>query len=80
MKKWILMWIVSLIAVAGLTSAATLAQTKWLERDYYMLRGNDIGFRVEGTDVAGNPVGTFMIRVDGRWVEMGAGPVTRRAK
>ena len=30
--------------------------------------GDDIGFRVEGTNPAGYAVGTWVVRLDGRWV------------
>jgi hypothetical protein len=80
MQKRIVMWFASLIAVAGLTSAAMFAQTKLSGRDYKILSGADIGFRVEGTDMSGKPTGTFMVRIDGRWVEISAGPVLRRTK
>jgi hypothetical protein len=74
------MWLASLVAVGALTSAASVAQTKLLEREYKILPSTDIGFRVEGTDMTGKPIGTFMFRIDGRWVEMGSGPVVRRTK
>ena len=80
MRKWAWLWLASLAAVAVLTSAVMLAQTLLLEREYRILSGDDIGFRVEGTDVSGKPVGTLMIRVDGRWVEMGSRPTVRRVK
>jgi hypothetical protein len=66
------------VAVAVFASVAMLAQTRLLEREYRILSGNDVGFRIEGTDAAGRPVGTFMVRVDGKWVEVSPMPTLRR--
>ena len=78
MQKWIALWFASLIAVAVLASVAMRAQTRLLERDYRMISGADVGFRVEGTDRSGKPIGRWMIRVDGQWVEPSADPSLRR--
>lgn len=46
-----------------------------------IVSGNDLGFRVDGTDPrTGNPTGTWMIRVNGNWVAVGAMPGIRPAK
>ncbi len=46
-----------------------------------IVSGNDIGFRVEGADPrTGAPTGTWMLRVKGEWVEIGAMPSIRPAK
>lgn len=46
-----------------------------------IVSGNDLGFRVEGTDPrTGNPTGTWVIRMNGNWVEVGSMPVIRPAK
>lgn len=80
MRNWLWLWLASLVVVAVFTSVVMLAQTRLPESEYRILTGSDIGFRVEGTDVSGKPSGTFMIRVEGRWVEMGAAPIVRRVK
>ena len=49
--------------------------------DARIVSGNDIGFRVEGSDPrTGAPTGTWMLRVKGEWVEIGAAPGIRPAK
>ena len=70
-------WIASLIVVAGLASALTFAQARQEPR---ILSGGDIGFRVEGTDRAGDPIGTLMLRIDGAWRPAGSAPSWRPAK
>ena len=35
-----------------------------------VLSGTDVGFRLEGFDKAGRPIGTFVIRVNDRWVDV----------
>jgi hypothetical protein len=42
--------------------------------------GNDIGFRVEGTDLSGKPMGTLMVRVNGQWNEVGSSMTVRPVK
>ena len=76
MGKWIGIWLVSLIAVAGLASVMVRAQLAPFSRpkaelaDAPILSGADFGFRVEGTQ-NGRAVGTLMVRVKGQWVEAG---------
>jgi hypothetical protein len=46
-----------------------------------IVSGNDLGFRVEGTDPrTGAPIGTWVIRVNNEWVEIGEVPTLRPAK
>ena len=46
-----------------------------------IVSGNDLGFRVEGTDLrTGAPIGTWVIRVNNEWVEIGGVPTLRPAK
>lgn len=67
MTKSVLLWLVSLVATAVVTAAITMAQTRPAEPR--ILSGTDIGFRVEGTDArTGNPTGTLVVRMDGKWV------------
>ena len=66
MKKLLLLWLASLVVVALMTSAFTLAQAR---QDGAILSGDDLGFRLDGTDRSGNRTGTFVIRVDDEWVE-----------
>jgi hypothetical protein len=68
------LWIASLLIVAGLARA----QSHQFERipKTFVLSGGDIGFRVEGW-MAGNPAGTLVIKIDGRWVEPRLAPKNR---
>ena len=80
MHKWIALLFASLIAVAIFASGVMRAQTALLEREYRIVSGTDVGFRIEGTDQSGKPVGRWMIRVDGQWVEASTAPGLRRAQ
>lgn len=44
-----------------------------------VMSGADVGFRIEGTNGSGTPVGTWVIRVNGEWLETAVVPVARRA-
>jgi hypothetical protein len=50
--------------VGALTSVLMRAQA----RDQPIVSGEDVGFRIEGRTPAGDPLGTWMIRVNGKWV------------
>jgi hypothetical protein len=68
MKRLVLIWVASLIVVALATfvfAQGRLAQPQ-------MLSGNDIGFRVESIDLGGKAVGTWMVRYNGNWIEVGS--------
>ena len=61
-----------MIAAALFRSGVLLAQTvvpRFLQRDFTMLSGSDIEFRVESRAPAGRAVGRWMVRIDGQWVE-----------
>jgi hypothetical protein len=46
-----------------------------------IVSGNDLGFRIEGTDPrTGNPTGTWMVRLGGEWMEIGHAGAVRPAK
>jgi hypothetical protein len=72
----LLFWVASLVLVSMATIA--VAQTRRLPAP--MLSGNDIGFRVDGVDQKGKPVGTLMLRFNGDWVEAGAAMTLRPLK
>lgn len=69
----IFLWAASLVMVALATYA--FAQNRLQQPR--MLSGNDIGFRIEGTDINGRPTGVFLVRVDGKWVELGSAATIR---
>lgn len=76
MRKPVVMWALSLVVVAVLSSMLT-AQTS---RQPRVVSGADLGFRVEGQDrLTGRPLGVLVIRINGEWVEVGAGYVVSPA-
>ncbi len=70
MKRLTLVWITSLALVAVATFA--FAQNRFPLSQQQILSGNDIGFRVEGTGIDGKPTGTWLVRFNGAWVEVGS--------
>ena len=49
--------------------------------DPRIVSGSDLGFRVDGTDPrSGKPTGAWVIRVNGRWVEVAAASGIRPAQ
>jgi len=70
MKNVLLLWLASLVIVAA--ASVALAQTRLPESR--ILSGSDVGFRVEGTDRTGKPVGKWVLRLNGQWVEVGSMP------
>ena len=66
MKRLFLAWLASVVVVALMTAAFTLAQAR---QNGAVVSGNDLGFRLDGTDRSGNPTGTLVIRVDDEWIE-----------
>ncbi len=69
-------WMLSLVAVGAIASVLTSAQVRvpvpgrppLMTEGTTILSGSDIGFRVERTQ-DGVPIGTMVVRIDGRWVE-----------
>ena len=80
MRKRLALWFASVVAAVVCTSAVMLGQARLLPREHQLLPGEDVGFRIEGTDSSGRPIGTLMVRVDGQWVEVGSAPNVRRLK
>ena len=75
MKRLVLFWVVSLVLVAMATFA--FAQSRFPQPQ--ILSGNDIGFRMEGTDINGKATGTLMVRYKGDWVAVGPSMMARPA-
>jgi hypothetical protein len=74
MRTWLGLWLTSLVVVAVLASGLTTrAQMGPLLRSQEprIVSGEDVGFKVEGVDWNGRPIGTLVIRVDGKWLETG---------
>jgi hypothetical protein len=67
MNRLVALWFLSLVVVGTLASAVT-AQ---VNRGNGIITGSNIGFRLEGTDMSGKPVGTWMVRIAGEWVAVG---------
>lgn len=76
MRRLVLFWLTSLVVVS--MAAFALAQSRLPEPR--IRSGNDIGFRVEGLDPSGKPIGRLMIRYNGAWVEVGASMAVRPVK
>jgi hypothetical protein len=70
------LWAASLVVVA----MATLGFAQNRLPQPQMLSGNDIGFRVEGTDMTGKPTGVFVLRYNGNWIEVGSSATVRPVK
>jgi hypothetical protein len=59
---FVILWVVSIAVVSGLLSAQTRREPSPI------ISGADIGFRPEGWKGKAR-TGTFMVRIDGEWVE-----------
>jgi hypothetical protein len=74
MRRVIPIWLVLVLIVIALGSGFAIAQAPGQppapaqQPGPRVLSGADIGFRVEGVDRAGNPSGTFVVRIKGEWV------------
>ena len=44
-----------------------------------VLSGSDFGFRIDGMSRDGAPIGTLVVRIDGKWVSPQFQPSVRRA-
>jgi hypothetical protein len=75
MKRLLLLWVVSLVLVSMATYA--VAQPR---RSQPTVSGNDIGFRIDGTDSKGLPFGVLVIRHNGEWVETGTTMTLRKVQ
>jgi hypothetical protein len=61
----VVLWVVSVIAIAGLSVAQTRPEALPAPR---VISGDEIGFRVEGFN-GGMPTGRLVVRINGEWVE-----------
>ncbi len=73
MRRLFPIWIAVVLVASGLTAWASLPnQRPPVPGDARIVSGNDVGFRIEGSDPrTGTPVGTWVIKIDGKWVEAG---------
>jgi hypothetical protein len=71
MSRLLTFWLLSLIVVAACASIVTAQVTRTTPR---VSSGADVGFRVEGTDSRGRPVGTLVIKMNGDWVPVVEAP------
>ncbi|MGD9904343.1 MAG: hypothetical protein AB7U83_12835 [Vicinamibacterales bacterium] len=61
---------VLIVAAAVAASVAIAGQRPAPATEPRILSGADVGFRVEGTDPrTGGPTGTWVVRIDGQWVD-----------
>ena len=65
-------WLLSLVTVAALAQRVEAPAQSEPE----IISGDEIGFRVEGRE-GNRPVGTLVVRVNGRWVEPTSVPQVR---
>jgi hypothetical protein len=72
MRKAVLASSVVAIVVSG-GLAVALAQDSRPKDNVLVLSGSDLGFRVERVD-GGRAVGTFVVKVDDKWVEVTMAP------
>ena len=60
----------------SLAGAAAVGAQRNTVANGYVLSGPDVGFRVDGRSPDGKPLGHFVVRMDGQWVEVsGSGRV-----
>ena len=65
-RAWLVVVLASLLSAV---SGAVLAQPKaQIVNEPVVLSGPDFGFRVESYE-RGKPIGTLVVRLNGRWVE-----------
>jgi hypothetical protein len=68
MWKLFVVWVLSLTLVGALAAAVTAQVARPAQPR--ILSGNDIGFRLDGTDrLTGRPTGRIVVRLNGQWVE-----------
>ena len=70
MKRLVLFWITSVVIAVMVTFA--WAQSPGSLSQPRMLSGADLAFRVEAIDPGGKATGTWMVRYNGNWVEVGS--------
>jgi hypothetical protein len=79
MRRRLALVLVVTCAVTGTLIAQGLRQ--YGNEPPRLVSGNDVGFRIEGADPrTGQPVGSWMVRVDGRWFEVGSAPLVKPVK
>ena len=75
MKRYVLLWLLSLVLVATASAWISAQATKPLIvvpkpiDQPTVLSGADVGVRVESWD-GNNAIGKLVVRLDGRWVEV----------
>ena len=67
------LWVLSLMIVTSVAKAQVYERPRPLAQPR-IVTGPDLGFRIEG-DQGGVPIGTVVVRVDGRWIEARIGKV-----
>ena len=77
MRKIIALWLLSLALVGGLAAAVTAQVARPVAPKVFS--GEDLGFRVDGLNLNGMPVGHLVIRINGDWVEVGSSMTAKPA-
>ena len=62
--------VLAVIGLASLVTVGVWAQTSPLS-EQKVISGGDLGYRVERMDRTGKPIGTLVVRIDGKWIEAG---------
>jgi hypothetical protein len=68
MSKLVGLWLLSLVLVACAAAIVTAQVTRTPPR---VITGANLGFRIDGVDMKGNPVGTIVVRMNGEWIAVG---------
>jgi len=81
MRRWIVLRLAVVAVALAVGTLVAQGQRQYSTAPPQLVSGSDVGFRVEGTDPrTGRPVGSWMVRIDGRWVEVGSAPLLKPAK
>ena len=78
MRSLLGFWLLSLIVIAGLASVLSGQTNRSPAR---VFTGSELGFRLDGKDPqSGRPTGTFVVWMNGHWVEVSEGMRLKPAK
>lgn len=81
MRREFTVWLVVVCMALAIGRLIAQGQRQYSTEPPQLISGNDVGFRVEGTDPrTGRPVGSWMLRLNGRWVDIGSAPLVKPAK
>jgi hypothetical protein len=70
MARLLTVWLLSLAVMAAVASTMTAQRNPGFPR---VVTGEDVAFKFEGLDRNGKALGSWLIRIDGEWREVGSG-------